>query len=122
MTNRHFERITGSLKAINPLTKTQKTISFRFFSNDLSARKIRIFTEEPLLKNQIIELNFSYPLEMTIKGKIIWSNRFEIHRPIYSALQFPYRTEVEFQFTKEAELNLFIEFFKKFRPYINATI
>ncbi len=107
----HFKRITAVLEFNLPESEgdpkatpgqTEKTM-VRIVLRDLSTHGVGVYSATLLAKGLPIKLAFTYPVKITIPGKIMWSQEFNVNSHVLTDQAFPYRAGIEFTLASEEE-------------------
>lgn len=114
----HFKRISASLElvagteaspadtATQPATEgasSAEKMDIRIILNDVTLSGAGIYTPRLLNKGQEVILTFQNPFNCSLRGRVIWSQEFNVNSHVISNQAYPYRAGIEFSLQSDED-------------------
>jgi hypothetical protein len=92
----HIKRINAHVELVNPNSPEPIKTETRLILNDLSTKGVGLFSPTPFIQGQDITITITDPLQITLKGKVIWCQEHGANSHVISNQPYTYRIGVEF--------------------------
>ncbi|MBY0472616.1 PilZ domain-containing protein [bacterium] len=109
----HINRVFAEIRVRRNFEQDQneEPSSIMVLLNDISHSGVSFFCSAPLMPGEIVEITMERPMRFYVKGRVVWSEKFNTESHIISANEHPYRAGVEFQYQADHEKNAVKAFF-----------
>jgi hypothetical protein len=108
----HINRVFAEIRVQRAAElEDEEPNSIMVLLNDISHHGVSFFCSAPLMPGEIVENTMERPIRFYVKGRVVWSEKFNSESHIISANEHPYRAGVEFQYQADHEKDSVKAFF-----------